>query len=70
MEDQKWEEQTGGTILRSVDGLDARNAILEAVAPQTRHVVVHDLDLPAVETGVVEQLQLVIGAILRATWRR
>lgn len=62
-------EGGGAGPLRPVDGADAGHAVLEAVSPQAGHVVVHDLHLAAGEGGALEQVQLVVRAVLGATGR-
>lgn len=59
---QGWEWGMGP--LRSIDGPDARHTVLEAMSPEAGHVVIHYFHLAATEGWVLEQVQLVIWAIL------
>lgn len=56
--------------LRSVQGPDAGHAVLEAVGPQAGHVVIHNLHLAPGVAGVLKEVDLVVGAVLRGTWVR
>lgn len=63
-------EQSGlGIPLRPTDDSDAGHTVLEAVGPQAGHVVIYDLHLAPTEGWVLEQVQLVVWAILRARVR-
>lgn len=55
-----------GSPLRPVEDSDAGYAVLETMGPQAGHIVIYDLHLAPTEGWVLEQVQLVVWAILRA----
>lgn len=52
-------------LLRSVEGLDTRYAILETMSPQTGNVIINNLHLFTSEAWTLKQMELVFGTILK-----